>query len=102
MNGTYTSFAAPTLSRTIACTEAYALSNEILHLLGISLWLLFAITCRPRTRNSTISEYSPRLVNDRLNCPKIGAFNPTKLVTWNCSNGELMKNVFDIFKIISL
>ena len=42
MNGTYTSFAAPTLSRTIACTEAYALSNAILHLLGINLWLLFA------------------------------------------------------------
>ena len=88
INGKYNSLALPICSLTIDCIEAYELSNAIDHLEGINrIWLL-PTKCKEITKNKAINPYKAKLVKVKVKNPNKGAFNPIKLVTSNCSNGE--------------
>ena len=66
------------------------LGSEILHRLGTISLLLFAITCREIARNVAIITYSPRFVRDIVVYLRTGACILNRLVTSNCSRGELI------------
>ena len=40
---------------------------------------------------------NPKLVNEILNCPKIGALTLIKGTTSNCSNGDVIKNLVILY-----
>jgi hypothetical protein len=95
----YISLDVPICSLTIEFKLENKDSNEIDHFEGNNFLSLLPIRCHPKIKNKINIEYNAKLVKVKEKKPNNGALKLKRLITSNCSKGEIIKILNWLFNI---